>query len=55
MRRWLSIGVTLIVLWVLAWLVFKVASAAIHLILLAGLAFLVYSLVRKGAATRIRR
>ncbi len=55
MRKWLSIGVTLIVVWVLAWLVFKVASFAVHLILIAGLAFLVMSLVRKAASTRTHR
>jgi hypothetical protein len=55
MSRWISIGVTLIVLWVLAWLVFKVASFAVHLILLAGIAFLVLSLIRKAAGTRTRR
>ena len=55
MGKWLSIGVTLIVLWVLAWLVFKVASFAVHLLLLAGLVFLVYSLLRKAAATRVPR
>ncbi len=55
MSKWISIGVTLIVVWVLAWLVFKVASFAIHLILLAGIAFLVLSLIRKAAATRTPR
>ena len=28
MRKWISIGVTLIIVWILAWLVFKVASFA---------------------------
>ena len=55
MKKWISIGVTLIIVWVLAWLVFKVASFAVHLILIAGLAFLVMSLVRKAASTRTHR
>jgi positive regulator of sigma E activity len=55
MGKWLSIGVTLIIVWVLGWLVFKVASVAIHLLLLAGLAFLVISLFRKAASTRTPR
>ena len=55
MSKWISIGVTLIVVWVLAWLVFKVASFAVHLILILGLAFLVMSLVRKAAGTRTHR
>jgi Flp pilus assembly protein TadB len=55
MRKWISIGVTLIIVWILAWLVFKVASFAVHLILIVGLAFLVMSLVRKAAGTRTRR
>ena len=55
MGKWLSIGVTLIIVWVLGWLVFKVASVAIHLLLLAGLAFLLISLFRKAAGTRTPR
>ena len=55
MRKWISIGVALILVWVLAWLVFKVASFAVHLILVAGVAFLVMSLVRKAAGTRTHR
>lgn len=55
MKKWISIGVTLIIVWVLAWLVFKVASFAVHLILIAGLAFLVLSLVRRAAGTRTHR
>ena len=55
MSKWISIGVTLIVIWVLAWLVFKVASFAVHLLLAVGIAFLVMSLVRKAASTRTHR
>jgi hypothetical protein len=55
MRKWISIGVMLIIVWILAWLVFKVASFAVHLILIVGLAFLVMSLVRKAAGTRTHR
>jgi len=55
MKKWISIGVTLIVLWVVLWLVFRVVGALVHLLVIAGLAFLVYALVRRAAGTRIRR
>jgi hypothetical protein len=55
MRKWISIGVSLIVLWVVVWLVFRVVSVFVHLLLIAGLAFLVLSLVRRAAGTRRHR
>jgi len=55
MRKWISIGVTLIILWVVVWAVLKVTSFLVHLILIAGLAFLVLSLVRRAANKRIHR
>ena len=55
MRKWISIGVTLIALWVVVWLVFRVVSVFVHLLAIAGLAFLVWALVRRAAGTRVRR
>ena len=43
------IGVVLIVLWLLGWLVFKIASGLIHLVLIIGLALVVWGLIRRGA------
>lgn len=43
------LGVILIVLWAVLWLGVKVVSGMIHLIVLVGLALLVWGLVRRGA------
>jgi hypothetical protein len=42
-----GIGVALIVLWVVLWLFVKITFAAIHLLLLIGLAMLVFGLIRR--------
>lgn len=49
MRKWLGLGVLLLVLWVVGWLVFKIASFFIHALLIIGLALVVWSLVKRGA------
>jgi hypothetical protein len=43
------IGAILIVVWLLGWLAFKIASGLIHLVLIVGIALLVWGLVKKGA------
>lgn len=43
----LWIGVALVVLWLAAWLVLKVAGLAVHLILFAAAGLIVYALVRR--------
>jgi hypothetical protein len=49
-RRWLiGIAITLIVVWVLAWLVFKIVGFAVHLLVIAAVIFLIAGLVRRGA------
>jgi Flp pilus assembly protein TadB len=42
-----GIGVALIVLWLVLWLFVKITFAAIHLLLLIGLAMLVFGLIRR--------
>jgi Flp pilus assembly protein TadB len=41
-----GIGVALIVLWLVLWLAVKITFAAVHLLLLIGLALLVYGFVK---------
>lgn len=53
MRSLLTIGLVLLAVWVLAWLVFKVVGWVIHLLLIAAVVFIVWSLVKRGAR-RIR-
>lgn len=54
MKKWLSIGLMLIVAWIVLKIVLKLAGMAFHLLLIAGLVFLVWSLVKRAAETRRR-
>ena len=44
-RRWIKIGVVLVVAWFLLKIVFHVVGFAVHLLVIAGLIFIVYSVV----------
>jgi hypothetical protein len=44
------LGVILIVLWAVLWLGLKVVSGVIHLLVLAGVALVIWGLVKRGAA-----
>ncbi|MBW3573029.1 MAG: hypothetical protein KY467_18185 [Gemmatimonadetes bacterium] len=43
------LGLALLVLWAIAWLVLKVVSFAVHLLLIAAVLFVVWGLVKRGA------
>jgi hypothetical protein len=43
------LGAVLIVLWLLGWLAFKVTSGIIHLVLIVGVAMVIWSLVKRGS------
>ncbi|MBA2563837.1 MAG: hypothetical protein H0V09_00220 [Gemmatimonadetes bacterium] len=43
------IGGILLALWLVAFLVFKVVSGLVHLILIVAVVFLIWSLVKRGA------
>jgi hypothetical protein len=45
-----GLGVALIVLWLVLWLAVKITFAAIHLLLLVGLAMIVYGFVKSKSA-----
>jgi hypothetical protein len=51
MRSLLWVGILLVILWALGWLVFRVASALIHIVLVVGIILAILALVRKGART----
>jgi hypothetical protein len=42
-----GIGAVLIVIWLVLWLFVKITFAAIHLLLLIGLALLVFGLIKR--------
>ena len=48
MRGLVSLGILLLVLWVVAGLVFKTAGFLIHLLLIAGAIMLIVGLVKRG-------
>lgn len=43
------IGIALLVLWAVLWLGFQIVSGVVHLLVIAGIALLVWGLVKKGA------
>ena len=43
------LGVVLVVAWVVLWLGFKIVSGVVHILVLLGLAMLVWALVKRGA------
>jgi membrane protein implicated in regulation of membrane protease activity len=49
MRIWIWIGIVLIALWAVLWLVFRILTWTIHLLVFVGLLLLLYGLVRRGA------
>ncbi len=44
-----TIGVILIVAWLVLWLAVKITFAAVHLLLLLGVALIVFGLIRSGS------
>ncbi|MEZ0336378.1 MAG: DUF5670 family protein [Gemmatimonadales bacterium] len=48
MRGLVSLGILLVILWAVAWLVFKTAGLLIHLLLIVGIIMLVLGLVKRA-------
>ncbi len=44
-----GLGVLLLVVWAVLWLGFKIVSGVVHLLVIIGLAMLVWGLVKRGA------
>jgi hypothetical protein len=51
MRSLLWVGILLVILWALGWLVFRIASALIHIVLVVGIILAIMAVVRRGART----
>ena len=45
-----TIGVLLIVAWLVLWLAVKITFAAVHLLLLLGVALIVFGLIKAGSS-----
>ena len=48
MQPLVSLGIVLVVLWAILWLGLKIASGMIHLLVIIGLAFVVWGLIKRG-------
>jgi hypothetical protein len=48
MRGLVSLGILLVILWAVAWLVFKTAGFFIHLLLIVGIIMLILGLLKRG-------
>ena len=42
-------GIVLLVLWALLWLGFKIVSGVIHILVVLGIVFFVWGLIKRGA------
>jgi hypothetical protein len=49
MRPLVGLGIALVVLWAFLWLGLKIASGVIHILIIVGLALVVWGLVKRGA------
>lgn len=50
MHRFVWMGLVLLALWVMLWLVFKVVSGIVHVLVIAAIALIVWGLVKRGAS-----
>lgn len=48
-----TIGVLFIVAWLVLWLAVKITFAAVHLLLLLGIALIVFGLLRAGSRSAV--
>ena len=55
MHPFVWLGIALLVLWVILWLGLKIVSGVIHLLVIVGVALLVWGLVKKGTNAVKRR
>jgi len=44
------LGIALLVLWGVLWLGFHIVSGLVHLLVIAGIIFLVWGLIKRGAS-----
>ena len=54
-NRWLKIGLVLVVAWFVLKIVFNIAGFIIHLLVIAGIIFVLYSVVNYFLGQRQRR
>jgi hypothetical protein len=48
MQPLVLLGIVLVVLWAVLWLGLKLATGFIHLVLIVGLAFVIWGLIKRG-------
>lgn len=58
MRGLIYLGIALVVLWAVFWLVFRIVSGLIHLLVIVGLLLILWGLLKRGTrmvGDRMRR
>ena len=48
MRPLVWLGIVLVVLWAVLWIGLKIATGFIHLLVIVGLAFVIWGLIKRG-------
>ena len=49
MQSLVWLGIVMVVLWVVMWIGLKVATGMIHVLVILGLAFVIWGLIKRGA------
>lgn len=49
MQPMVMLGIILVVLWAVLWLGLKIATGLIHVLVIVGLAFVIWGLIKRGA------
>ncbi|HEX6941684.1 MAG TPA: hypothetical protein VF128_02085, partial [Gemmatimonadaceae bacterium] len=49
MQPLVMLGIVMVVLWAVLWLGLKIATGMIHVLVIVGLAFVIWGLIKKGA------
>jgi hypothetical protein len=52
---WIILGIVLFVAWAVLWLMFRIATGLIHLLVIIAIAMFIWGLVKRGARAVNRR
>ena len=55
MNPWIILGIVLFVAWAVLWLMFRIATGLIHLLVIIAIAMFIWGLVKRGARAVNRR
>ncbi|HUF66573.1 MAG TPA: hypothetical protein VMM17_11425 [Gemmatimonadaceae bacterium] len=55
MNPWIILGIVLFVAWAVLWLMFRIATGLIHLLVIIAIAMFIWGLMKRGARAVNRR